>query len=692
MVLEDGAEVIALACLRGARPDPPLEVDKWSEEHIKLPPEASKSGKYRIAETPMARRILQVLSPTHAARRVVVKGASQMLKTQVGINFVLASAHRAPNNILVLEPTDNLAKRLSARLARAIKDSPELRGIFAPPRSRDKRNSTRAKEFEGGTLLIETAGSAANLAEVAARYWWVDEARELMLDIEGQGNPLRLGEARATTFEHNSKGLITSSPGEAGHDPIDAEYKRGTQEVYFVPCPHCGHHHELLVDNFRYARDPDTGYMDRAWFVCLECGAEIDERHKGDMLRDADLSGTAHWHARSRGDGETWSFHVSAFYAPVWSISWLKLARELAYARAQYERGNPTELKSFYNTRLALSWMDVQNTTTAQQLFERAQQAPVKPRAVPSWALVVTIDVDTQINRLEAQAHAWGPGLRHAVIEHQVLMGSPAVPPETPGSCWAQLDEFRRTPWPHESGVLIYASVYGIDSAGANTQDVYNYGSARVQHGCVVHHGATRPGRPIINTTPRKADIDWNGKRVDDGVLLWELGTEVAKDHLHNRLKLTEGPGAMHFASSLPLSWFEQLLAEAPRLKRKPGGYRRVWEKLNQGDRNEALDLAVGNLALAHHLGLHKWTDHDWARLRTRLIPAHVTPDLFALEVVSGADAATPQSPPPAQVLAEEQVALVAPPLPAPAPRPPMHTVTPAPAASTRRVLSRGIS
>jgi phage terminase large subunit GpA-like protein len=268
------------------------------------------------------------------------------------------------------------------------------------------------------------------------------------------------------------------------------------------------------------------------------------------------------------------------------------------------------------------------------------------------------------------------------------------VPPETPGSCWAQLDEFRRTPWPHESGVLIYASVYGIDSGGANTQDVYNYGSARVQHGCIVHHGATRPGRPIINTAPRKADIDWNGRRIDGGVLLWELGTEVAKDHLHNRLKLTEGPGAMHFASSLPLSWYEQLLAEAPRLKRKPGGYRRVWEKLNQGDRNEALDLAVGNLALAHHLGLHKWTDHDWARLRARLIPEHVTPDLFAT-------AATAAAPEPARQIEAEAVdqseappaARADAPTPAaatPAP-PPVYPPPPAGAPAARRTLSRGL-
>lgn len=679
MNLADGYTAMLEAAQRGARPDPELRIDEWAEAHMIVPRDAAKPGDYRIAHTPMARRIMQVLSPRHPARRVVVKGASQMLKTQVALNWLMASAHQAPANMLVLEPTDGLAKRLSARIAKCIRDVPVLRSTFVPPRSRDNRNTVFAKDFEGGTMYIATAGSAANLAEIPARYWYVDEASRLKLSVDNEGDPIALAEARATTFEGTSKGLITSSPGEAGNDPTDEQFDRGTQEVYLVPCPHCGHHHELVVGNFHYERDPDTGYMARAWFVCPECGAEIDERHKPAMLRDEALGGSAHWHARSSGDGETVSFHVSAFYAGAGSISWLKLARELAHARGRYERGDPHALQVFFNTRLALSWSDDQmTTTTAQQLKDRAD---ARPRTVPSWALVVTIDVDTQANRLEAQTHAWGPGLRHAVIDYQVFMGSPATPPEAEGSVWAQLDEYRRTPWPHESGVLIYASCYGIDSGGLNTQDVYNYGAARINHGCVVHHGSTRMGRPVIATVPAKRDIDWKGKQVPGGVVLWELGTDTAKDHLHNRLKLTEGEGAMHFSTALDLTWFEGFLAERRFLRRRARGLVWVWDKLNPGDRNEPLDLAVGNLGMAHYLGIHKWTEQDWARLRERLIPKQVTPDLFV------APESPPAPPPPA---ADTTAAGPAPPPPQPAPAPPpAHQ---APANTGRRILSRGLS
>jgi len=680
--IADGFEVVRDAARRGAQPDPELFVDQWSEEFMVLPRDAAEPGPYRLERTPPARRILQVLSPRHPAKRVVIRGASQMLKTQVMINWLAASAHRAPANMLVLEPTDSLAKRLSARVAKTIRDVPVLQQVFAPARSRDARNTVAAKDFLGGTLYIATAGAAANLAEIPARYVGIDEVDRLEFSVDGEGDPVELAEARATTFNRNCKFLEVSSPTVKGRSKIDALYEMGTQEVYLVPCPHCGHHHELLLENFRHARDPDTGYMARAWFVCPECGAEIDERHKGRMLRDEALGGTARWFAKSVGDGETVSFHLSAFYAQPGSITWLQLARQLARARDRDERGDPDALQVFYNTRLALSYSDTRDTATWQELQARQLDEKLPARVIPDEALVVTISVDTQHNRLEAQAEAWGHGMEHWVIDHQVFMGSPTAMPSEPGSCWQKLDAYRREPFVHASGVLIPASVYGIDSGGQNTQDVYNYGAARVQMGCLILKGASKPNRPIISSTPSKVDIDHAGGKVEGGALLWSIGTDVAKDHLLNRWKLRSGPGAMHFNQALPQGWFEQLVNEAPRLKRVPGGgFRRSWDRIDHGAPNEALDLSVYNLALAHNLGLHKWTPSDWARLRQRLIKPQVTPDLFAV--------------PPTQALVEQEARAAD--QASPAAPATVQTSAPPAAASPldppkpRRVLNRGL-
>ena len=86
--LADGYRCVVAAALRGARPDPELEIDKWAEEFMVVPKETSTPGPYRIRRTPMVRRIMQVLSPRHTARRVVCRVASQMFKTQVALNVL----------------------------------------------------------------------------------------------------------------------------------------------------------------------------------------------------------------------------------------------------------------------------------------------------------------------------------------------------------------------------------------------------------------------------------------------------------------------------------------------------------------------------------------------------------------------------------------------------------------------------
>jgi len=92
------------------------------------------------------------------------------------------------------------------------------------------------------------------------------------------------------------------------------------------------------------------------------------------------------------------------------------------------------------------------------------------------------------------------------------------------------------------------------------------------------------------------------------------------------------------------------------------------------GVRNEQLDTHVGNLAMAHYLGLHKWTNADWARLRRNIVGARAA-EIATVPVpadpVSSSSAPVPPGTPP--------VSPKPPSVPAPAPAP------------TRRVLSRGL-
>ncbi len=105
----------------GLRPDPALWIDEWADAYQRIPQGAgAEHGKYHTARTPFAREVMRCLSPLHPAKRVAVKGASQLLKTQVGLNFIGACIHQAPSNILVLLPTDKIANQIAEYIPQVV--------------------------------------------------------------------------------------------------------------------------------------------------------------------------------------------------------------------------------------------------------------------------------------------------------------------------------------------------------------------------------------------------------------------------------------------------------------------------------------------------------------------------------------------------------------------------------------------
>src|SRR3546814_1810793 len=90
---------------------------------LRRPPRSTRTGTLvpyttLVRSTVGAREILRWLSPAHPCQRAVVVGPSQFLKTQVFLNAACSWIDKAPGNILALEPTGGLAKRLSNRVTK----------------------------------------------------------------------------------------------------------------------------------------------------------------------------------------------------------------------------------------------------------------------------------------------------------------------------------------------------------------------------------------------------------------------------------------------------------------------------------------------------------------------------------------------------------------------------------------------
>ena len=621
--IPNGAEVYREAYFRGLHPDPDVWVDEWADEYMRIPRDtgAAEPGQYRTSRTPYAREPMRCLSPAHPCKRVVTMVASQLMKTQIALNWIGGLIHMAPSNILTLLPSLGLAKRVSSRIGKTIKATPVLRERVASSRSRDSRNTMDTKEFEGGSLYVTTAGSAANLSELSARYVYGDEIDRWEVDIGEEGDPIELAETRGSTFGRNAKFYFSSSPTIKGASRISDLFEGSDQRYYYVPCPTCGHMQILEWERLHYSKDFSVVHYECAG---PECDVLIDEYHKGEMLAKGE------WRAHAEGDGETVGFHLNALYSPLGWMDWKSLAKQFEKAKKAQAKGDLEPMQVFYNTRLAKVWDSAQEQTKADTLRARARLEGFTLGSLPSAVLMLTGAVDVQANRLEFMAMGWGVGMERWVVDFQIVAGDPADE-----RTWAALDELLKAKYRHPCGVGLGILATAVDSGGHHTDEVYQFCRVRRWRNVFAIKGASKPGRPVIAQRPSMVDVTWKGQTERNGAELWFVGTDTAKDWIYNRYPFESGPGALHFANDLPDDFFDQCVAER-KIARYVRGHKRIeWVK-GKAERNEALDLMVYCLAMAHYLGLNRYKEHDWERVRQSLAQSGLFDDALGIKPVQG--------------------------------------------------------
>jgi phage terminase large subunit GpA-like protein len=611
--LKNGYQLVCDAMARGLKPDPNLTVDVWSDRYMVIPKStgSNEAGPYRTSRTPHAREVMIALSDNHPCKRVVVMGASQMLKTQVGLNWCMASIHQSPSNFLWLVPTGKLQKRAASRIDKTIASIPQIQQRVAKPHSRDSNNNNDIKEYIGGAIYLATAGAAANLSELSVRRVLFDEIDRAKENVGGEGDPAELAEARQTTFERNRKTYYPSSPTIEGESVIETLYKRGTQREAMAECVHCGHAQTLVFDNLIMSEDGK-----RAIYPCCQCGGLHEEGDKTRMFTKG------LWTPPQPNDSETESYTISAMFLPYGWIPWVALMRQYAMAKAKLDEGSEESMIVFYNTRLAKCWARSKESTRYDTLMARVED--YRLGTVPMGGVVLTAAIDTQDYRLEFKVVAWSEGMECWIVDYQVVHQNPSEP-----STWDKADELLKGRYRHASGAMMTISAAFIDSGGHHTQDVYNFTASRKHRHIYAIKGHSRPDRPILSSKPSIVDINYHGQIQKNGAQLWFCGPDTAKDYLQARWSKACGPGAVHFTKDLPESYFKGLTAEF-----RTHGYKRgrkvSWWENKKGEANEPLDLINYNLAAAHYLGLHKRNEHGWKVLRDRLVPQMM--DMFSTE------------------------------------------------------------
>lgn len=570
------------AFAEGWKPEPDLTVSQWAAEHRYLDSKASaEPGLWRNERTPYLVEIMDALSPSHPAKRVVFMSGAQVGKTECGNNWIGFTIHNAPAPTLMVQPTVEMAKRVSKqRLAPMIEASPVLQERVSEARSRDSGNTTFVKEFPGGLLILTGSNSGAGLRSMPIKNLFADEVDEYPGDVDGQGDPVSLAEKRTTTFPRR-KIFVTSTPTIKGLSKIEAEFLRSDQRRYYVPCSHCGNMDWMRWENIRW----EKGHTETAALMCLQCTELIPERMKTDMLAAGE------WRATAEGDG-TVGFHLNGLYSPIGWTSWAEIAAEFIAAK-----DDVFLYKTWVNTRKGESWEERGEMIDADSLQTRLEdygEIGEERIEVPHGVGVLVASVDVQGDRLEAKVKGYGIREESWLVAYTQIPGDP-VKDET----WFELDKFRRQKFLHASGQRVPVTITTVDSGGNHTEQVYKYCKSRLSERVFAIKGGSERGKPVV---PQRA-TNRNRYRAR----LYVLCVDSAKEIIMSRLKIKEeGPGFMHLPTWVhpdhDPEYLEQLVSEKAVWRWvKNKGTVRDWIKTR--DRNEALDLEVYCLAALYILG-----------------------------------------------------------------------------------------
>lgn len=614
----------------------------WAQKNLVVADGPRAGSRWDPMLTPLLVPVLDALAPGSPWNKVALRKSAQVGATGIGIAWMGAIIAMAPASAMVIFPTVSTVMDYNReKLTPTIQASPALRQRVREQNSRSARGSTALnKVFTGGSIVLTGANSSADLRSKTVKYQHRDEVDEWPLDLEGQGDPEVLADARFIAFHATGDYLafISSTPTIKGRSRIDDAYEAGDQRNWFVACPQCGHEQKLVfggadvVHGLKFAKHPPYN----AHYVCCSGnGCVIDHTQKAAMIRGG------HFVAENPA-GLYPSFHVDALSSLL--TTWDKIAEAFLAAK-----DNPSKLKAFVNTWLGQSWEERGEAPEWKLLLMRRE---TYPRGVlPVGALLLTLAVDVQGNGLFYEVVGWGADRQSWSLDVGFLEGDTADPE---GPVWAELTRLSERRYADAYGNTWPVDQIGVD-AGFNTEAVKNWVRGRPKAKAL----KGMPGwyLPPLGT-PAKVDVTFRGKKRKRGALIWPVGTWSLKAEFYALLRKeppTDGAeaspsGFVHMAEHNDERYCRQVVAET--LKERESRGRIVKEWVATGD-NHFHDCRIYNMALMIHLA-GNWTDDQWRQLaQQRGVKPVSQRELFTVAVTDEAKAlpdASPQTAKPRRV------------------------------------------
>lgn len=552
-------------------------VSVWAEDNIRLASaDSATSGPLRFTDFNYQRAPLDSINEP-GVERIIIKAASQTLKTQTILVYLAWLILNAPGPVLIVEPIESTAAGVRTRIKNLIDANPELKRRFI---------GKSYKTFIGGEVNVVTAGSPSALAMRSIKYLFIDETDRKTDNREG--SIIGQAEARTTMYsQHGRKIIIVSSPG-LDHDSIIAdEYEESSKGVYMVPCHNCGHAQQLKFEQVQAPKrhNPTDGKsrdLERTFYECSNCQQPWDENEKNANVRNG------YWtHSDSENKIRGFSINsINSIKKPLKEIlsKWFKIIRS----------GNEGDKQAFVNTILNRTYKDITAEVSKIKFMDRIK--PLPQHSIPNDIALITCGADVGVDGIWYVIKGYGPKDQGFTLESGTFYGSPTV-----NATWDQFrDELFNKVFTREDDQRLLIHSFAID-AGHEAESVVNF--------------CSKYNRRRVYPIKGQAGMDrryWPQRASKQGKFkgrIWMVGVDAAKKKLYQQLTVQdiEKVGYQHFSDSLDNEFFLELTGEE--LIREKGKER--WHKRSALQRVEALDCVVYADCVRHAYGVNLEDRHD---------------------------------------------------------------------------------
>lgn len=585
-----GWEAIAAALA----PSPPVDYIRWAVDNIEFSKRESPSnaGPYNPRRFAYFSEILRALSPSDPCRIVTLAKSAQLGGTVLANIFTLGSMHMDPGDLMYIHPTENNATRWSkTKLKPMLRSTTALEGMF-PEKSRDGGDSTLYKErVDGlGAILISGANSAASLSQVTMPRQIQDDLAKWETNSAGDPEVQADSRSRGVAF---AKIFKISTPLVEPGCRITRNFRAGSQEKPYVPCPHCEHMQVLEWGNMLACLDEER--PEQAHFTCVECQQPIRESDRDGILPKVE------WRA---SNPKMMKLHRSFYLWSAYSVlqSWTQIALEWLKAK-----GDPEAEQVFLNDTVGVAYEAHGESPPWEGLRDRAAKSNYAIGEVPQGALMLTIGIDCQIDRVEWQLVGWGRDFRRFVIQYGVV-------PHHISDARAQtiLSALLVQTWPTIGGRRVKADLAAIDG-NAWTEEVWGWVRKHKPAEVIMVRGANQEYAPQLARVKKERDAKGNLLRYQSR--FYNFGASVLKMRLYRNLAIEDvgARGYVSFARGLEDEYFRMLTAEK-RVGIKKFGFEVFRWKKDDGQNNEALDTMNQAEAAALKLGFAGMLEFFWAK------------------------------------------------------------------------------